>query len=145
MQHTRWVPALAGMSALPTTALPVPPDSYELLLNEGVQANILQQPSGNEMVAAFEGQDMLKVHVQLSGHRSMTFEKRHEISLRGAATALLMHDDGVRKIDRLLATQESRSLTIAMRRSQLMASAVFPTPIQICGTYRRQLMLHLHR
>jgi AraC-like DNA-binding protein len=107
------------MPALPATSLPVSPDSHELLLNDGVQANILHRPSGKETAGTIDGQDMLKVHVQLSGHRSMTFENRHEISLRGAATALLMHDDGVRKIDRLLATHESRSITIAMRRSQL--------------------------
>lgn len=93
----------------------------------------MDQPSGQEMVSTFEGQDLLKVHVQLSGHRCMTFEKRHEISLRGAATALLMHDEGVRKVDRLLPTQDSRSLTICMRRSQLWdyleeeSTAVSPT------------------
>ncbi|MBS0421729.1 MAG: helix-turn-helix transcriptional regulator [Proteobacteria bacterium] len=79
----------------------------------------MDQPVGQDFVGTIDGQDLLKVHVQLSGHRYMTFEKRHEISLRGAATALLMHDDGVRKVERLPANQESKSLTISMRRSQL--------------------------
>jgi len=91
----------------------------DLVLNDGLHAIIVDQPVGQDFVGTIDGQDLLKVHVQLSGHRNMTFEKRHEISLRGAATALLMHDDGVRKVERLLASQESKSLTISMRRSQL--------------------------
>src|SRR3569832_2214843 len=93
----------------------------------------MDQPSGQEMVGTIEGQDLLKVHVQLSGLRCMTFEKRHEISLRGAATALLMHDDGVRKVERIIAGQDARSLTISMHRSQLWgyheeeSTAVSPT------------------
>jgi AraC-like DNA-binding protein len=102
-------------------------------LNDGIQAIIMDQPCGQELVGTIDGQDLLKVHVQLSGHRYMTFERRHEISLRGAATALLMHDDGVHKVERILAGHEARSLTISMRRSQLWdyleeeSTAVSPT------------------
>jgi len=94
-------------------------NKVDLLLNDGVQAHVVRQPWGQEFVGTIDGDDMLKVHVQLSGHRCMTFEKRHEISLRGAATALLMHDDGVHKVERLLASQQTKSLTISMQRSQL--------------------------
>jgi len=105
----------------------------DLALNDGIQALIMDQAGGPEMVGTIDGQDLLKVHVQLSGHRYMTFERRHEISLRGAATALLMHDDGVRKVERIIAGQDARSLTISMHRSQLWdyleeeSTAVSPT------------------
>jgi AraC-like DNA-binding protein len=91
----------------------------DFALNDGIQAIIMDQPCAQEMVGTIDGQDLLKVHVQLCGHRYMTFERRHEISLRGAATALLMHDDGVHKVERILAGHDTRSLTISMRRSQL--------------------------
>ena len=105
MQNVPWVPP--------------PHATRDLVLNDGIRATVMHQPPGLGFVGEIDGQDMLKVHVQLSGIRCMTFEKRHEISLRGAATALLMHEDGVRKVERLLATQQGRSLTIAIRRSQL--------------------------
>jgi len=106
-----------------TTSLSVVPlDSapFEMLeLSDGMGVALQQYRSPEDVTTQIEGEDLFKLHVQLSGQRLLNFERRHEIDICGASTAVLMHDAGVRKVERLIANPFAQSITVYIGRSRV--------------------------
>jgi AraC-like DNA-binding protein len=89
---------------------------HEMMLRDGFLVAIDNRAPGPHEEYLVHGADMIKFHVRLSGRRHLLFEGRHFVPLEGASTAVLVHDQGVRKIDRMLPERIERSITIAMKR-----------------------------
>jgi AraC-like DNA-binding protein len=83
-------------------------------LTDGLDMSVQAHRFHQDIVATIDGQNLLKFGVQLSGQRVLKFEGRHETCVNGAATAILLHDTGVLKEERLLAKEEVRFLVMAM-------------------------------
>jgi AraC-like DNA-binding protein len=112
------VDTLGTAAALPVIPLDAPP--LEMLdLSEGISVALQQYRSPDDVTARIEGEDLFKLHVQLSGQRKLKFEGRHEIDICGASTAVLMHDAGVTKIERLVANPFAQSMTVYIGRSRV--------------------------
>jgi AraC-like DNA-binding protein len=112
------VDTLGTAAALPVIPLDVTP--LEMLdLSEGISVALQQYRSPDDVTARIEGEDLFKLHVQLSGQRMLKFEGRHEIDICGASTAVLMHDAGVTKIERLVANPVAQSMTVYIGRSRV--------------------------
>jgi AraC-like DNA-binding protein len=91
----------------------------QLQLSEGIGVALQQYYRAADITSLIEGEDLLKLHVQMSGHRQLNFERRHEIDITNASTAVLMHDAGVTKIERLIASPCAQSITVAIGRSRI--------------------------
>jgi AraC-like DNA-binding protein len=112
------VDTLGTAAALPVISLDAPP--LEMLdLSEGISLALQQYRSPDDVTARIEGEDLFKLHVQLSGQRMLKFEGRHEIDICGASTAVLMHDAGVTKIERLVANPFAQSMIVYIGRSRV--------------------------
>jgi hypothetical protein len=84
-----------GTAAIALPLIPLRGAAWETLdLSEGISVAVQQYRGPEDVTTIFEGEDLLKLHVQLSGQRILNFEGRHEIDIRGASTAVLMHDVG---------------------------------------------------
>jgi AraC-like DNA-binding protein len=83
-------------------------------LKDGIGMAVQVCRTERDVVATIDGRNLLKFGVQLSGQRILSFEGRHETSLKGAATAVLLHDYGVSKEERLIAHGDVRCLVMAM-------------------------------
>jgi AraC-like DNA-binding protein len=108
--------------AAATRVLGVPLDTapFEMLnLSDGISVALQQFRSPEDVTSLIEGEDLFKLHVQLSGQRLLNFERRHEIDICGASTAVLMHDAGVAKIERLVANHLAQSITVYIGRSRV--------------------------
>lgn len=90
-----------------------------MALRDGFGMALEQMHTVQDIVTPIEGQDLLKMHVQVSGQRIMHFERRHEVDMQGAATAVLMHEAGVCKVERLPADRHQQSITIAVDRRRM--------------------------
>ncbi|MEA3151781.1 MAG: hypothetical protein QOD56_2720 [Gammaproteobacteria bacterium] len=90
-----------------------------LNLSDGLNVVMQRCRLAQSLSTTIEGQDLLKFHVQLSGHRILTFQGRHEIALKGAATAILMHDAGVSKLEQVVAEGDERSVTAMFARARV--------------------------
>lgn len=66
------------------------------------------------------GEDMIKFHVRLAGRRSLTFDGRDMLALDEMATAVLLHERDLPKIDHIFAGHEEASITVAMSRTRLL-------------------------
>ncbi len=108
-------PAPATASRLPSDIEPI----QELQLNEGISIALQQYRCAEDITSLIEGEDLLKLHVQMSGHRRLNFERRHEIDIANASTAVLMHDAGVTKVERLIANPSAQSITVSIGRSRI--------------------------
>jgi len=101
---------------------PVPLDSATcetLCLRDGLTVALQQFRSPGDVTSHIEGEDLFKLHVQLSGRRHLNFERRHAIDICGASTAVLMHDVGVSKVERLVADPFAQSITVYIGRSHV--------------------------
>ena len=108
-------PAAASAPTLPSGAVPT-----ELLhLHDGLTVALQRCGSPLDVTARIDGEDLFKLHVQLAGQRILTFEKRHEVEIDGSSTAVLMHDVGVSKVERLVARPHAQSMTVYIRRSHV--------------------------
>ncbi|HEV7443836.1 MAG TPA: AraC family transcriptional regulator [Steroidobacteraceae bacterium] len=83
-------------------------------LKDGIGMSVQACHTDRDIVATIDGRNLLKFGVQLSGQRILSFEGRHETSLNGAATAVLLHDYGVSKEERLIAHGDVRGVVVAM-------------------------------
>jgi AraC-like DNA-binding protein len=90
-----------------------------LSLPNGIQVMINRHRLARDVIATIEGEDLLKFHVQLSGARAMTFADRYETGLSGASTAVLMHEAGVSKLERMIGQREERSVTTMISRERM--------------------------
>lgn len=107
--------ATTALSLIPLDTVPV----ETLQLSEGISVALQQYRSPSDVTALIEGEDLFKLHVQLSGQRNLHFERRHEIDICGASTAVLMHDAGVSKVERLVANPVAQSVTVYINRSRV--------------------------
>jgi AraC family transcriptional activator of pyochelin receptor len=107
--------ATAGVLGVPLDTAP-----FEMLnLRDGISVALQQYRSPEDLTARIVGEDLFKLHVQLSGQRLLNFERRHEIDICGASTAVLMHDAGVAKIERLVANPFAQSITVYIGRNRV--------------------------
>jgi AraC family transcriptional activator of pyochelin receptor len=90
-----------------------------LTLPDGIDAAIQHIQLSQDLLTSYEGQDFLKFHVRLSGQRVLVFQGRHTIELDGAATAVLMHDAGVPKFERIVANRDERAVTTMVARGRI--------------------------
>lgn len=90
-----------------------------LSLNEGFGVALQRCRLSHNLSGIIEGQDLLKIHVQLAGRRVLQFQGQRETALNGAATVILMHDGGVSKLESLAAGDDVRSVTIMVERDRL--------------------------
>jgi AraC-like DNA-binding protein len=88
-------------------------------LKDGMGLSFQAYRTNRDYLATIDGQNLLKFAVQLSGQRVLKFEGRHETTLTGAATAVLLHDEGVSKQEILIANEDVRILVVAMCREDL--------------------------
>jgi AraC-like DNA-binding protein len=106
-----------------TTALsPIPLDSdpvEQLDLSEGMSVALQRFRQPTDVTSHFQGENLFKLHVQLSGQRNLNFDRRHDIDICGAATAVLMHDAGVTKVERLVANPFAQSITVYINRNRV--------------------------
>ena len=66
------------------------------------------------------GEDMIKFHVRLSGRRMLTFDGFDMLALEDQATAVLLHERDLPKIDHILADHNEVSITVAMSRARFL-------------------------
>lgn len=66
------------------------------------------------------GEDMIKFHVRLSGRRMLTFDGFDMLALDDLATAVLLHERDLPKIDHVLADHDEVSITVAMSRTRFL-------------------------
>lgn len=97
---------------------PAPVAIEQIDLRDGIGVYIQNHRPVAHVDSTLLGDDMLKFHVQLSGQRILNFEGRHAADLSGARTAVLMHEVGVTKTERLIAERDERSLTISIARQR---------------------------
>ncbi len=90
-----------------------------LRLADGLEAEIQHIQLSQDRFTRIDGEDQLKFQVRLSGHSELVFQGRHTIVLDGAATAVLMHDAGVSKTERILADRDERTVTTMVARERL--------------------------
>ena len=93
--------------------------SESLALPDGIEAAVQHIRLSKDLVTSIEGEDFLKFHVRLSGQRILVFQGRHTIELDGAATAVLMHDVGVPKFERIVANRDERAVTTMVARGRI--------------------------
>jgi AraC-like DNA-binding protein len=109
-----------GTAAIALPLIPLRGAAWETLdLSEGISVAVQQYRGPEDVTTIFEGEDLLKLHVQLSGQRILNFEGRHEIDIRGASTAVLMHDVGVCKVERLSANSFAQAITVYIGRNRV--------------------------
>jgi AraC-like DNA-binding protein len=110
-----------GTAATPAfPAIAVDSEPFEMLnLGDGMSVALQQYRSPVDLTSRIEGEDLFKLHVQLSGKRLLNFERRHEVDICGASTAVLMHDAGVSKVERLIANPFAQSVTVYIGRSRV--------------------------
>ena len=114
------VDSLGPSSAIARAVAPGGVEPVETLdLSEGISVSLQQYRSREDITSLIMGEDVFKLHVQLSGQRILNFEGRHEIGINGASTAVLMHDAGVSKIERLVADPVAQSVTVFIGRSRV--------------------------
>lgn len=102
--------------AAPPTAIG---STESLRLADGLEAEIQRIQLSQDRFTRIEGEDQLKFQVRLSGQSVLEFQGRHTIVLDGAATAVLMHDAGVSKTERILADRDERTVTTMVARERL--------------------------
>jgi AraC-like DNA-binding protein len=108
----------ATTPAFPAIAVDSAP--FEMLsLGDGMSVALQQYRSPVDLTSRIDGEDLFKLHVQLSGKRLLNFERRHEVDICGASTAVLMHDAGVSKVERLVANPFAQSITVYIGRSRV--------------------------
>jgi AraC-like DNA-binding protein len=90
-----------------------------LALPDGIDAAVQHIHLSQDLLTSYEGEDFLKFHVRLSGQRILVFQGRHTIELDGAATAVLMHDAGVHKFERIVANRDERAVTTMVARARI--------------------------
>lgn len=90
-----------------------------LVLPDGIDAAIQHIQLSQDVLTSIEGEGLLKFHVRLSGQRVLVFQGRHTINLDGAATAVLMHDVGVPKSERIIAGCDERAVTTMIARERM--------------------------
>jgi AraC-like DNA-binding protein len=93
--------------------------SENLALPDGIDAAVQHIHLSQDLLTSYEGDDFLKFHVRLSGQRILVFQGRHTIELDGAATAVLMHDAGVSKFERVVANRDERAVTTMVARGRI--------------------------
>jgi AraC-like DNA-binding protein len=93
--------------------------SENLALPDGIDAAVQHIQASQDLLASYEGDDSLKFHVRLSGQRILVFQGRHTIELDGPATAVLMHDAGVSKFERVVANRDERAVTTMVARGRI--------------------------
>ncbi|MDB6087012.1 MAG: hypothetical protein JWN43_4893 [Gammaproteobacteria bacterium] len=109
-----------GPAATAPPVIPIRVEPVEMLdLSDGISVALQQYLGSEDVTARFVGEDLFKLHVQLSGHRMLNFEGRHEVDISGASTAVLMHDAGVTKIERVVAKPFAQSMTVYIGRSRV--------------------------
>ncbi len=107
-------------AATPSPVIPLDAAAMEMLdLSDGIRVALQQYRAPEDVTSLIEGEDLFKLHVQLSGQRILNFEGRHEIEINGASTAVLMHDAGVNKIERLVANPFAQSITVYIGRNRI--------------------------
>jgi AraC-like DNA-binding protein len=89
-----------------------------MVLQDGIGAAVQRLRLSQDFVSAFEGADLLKFHVRLSGRRILVFQGRHTVDLDGPGTAVLMHDDGVHKLERVAANRDEFCVTTMIPRER---------------------------
>jgi AraC-like DNA-binding protein len=89
----------------------------EIRLQQGLGVAITRGQLDQDAVSTLHGQDMVKFHIRLSGQRILAFPGADAVALDGAATAVLVHDIGVPKIERVVAGREELSVTTMMPRA----------------------------
>lgn len=93
--------------------------SYEdIRLQKGLEVAITRTQLAEDAVATLHGEDMVKFHVRLSGQRILAFPGDDAVVLDGARTAVLVHDLGVPKVERVVAHRDELAVTTMMRRAQ---------------------------
>ena len=90
-----------------------------LALPDGIDAAVQHIHLSEDLLTSFEGEDFLKFHVRLSGQRILVFQGRHTVELDGAATAVLMHDAGVPKFERIVANRDECAVTTMVARGRI--------------------------
>src|SRR5688572_13713310 len=66
------------------------------------------------------GEDMVKFHVRLSGRRLLTFDRHETLALESSATAVLLHERDMPKVDHILADYDEASVTVALKRERFL-------------------------
>jgi AraC-like DNA-binding protein len=87
-------------------------------LQQGLGVAITRAQLARDIVSTLHGQDMVKFHVRLSGQRILAFPGADAVVLDGAATAVLFHDNGVPKIERVVAGRDELTVTTMMARER---------------------------
>jgi len=108
--------------AATNTRSPIPLDAdpvEQLDLSEGMTVALQKFRQPTDVTSHIQGENLFKLHVQLSGQRNLNFDWRHEIDICGAATAVLMHDAGVTKVERLVANPFAQSITVYINRNRV--------------------------
>jgi AraC-like DNA-binding protein len=114
------VDRLGSAAAVAVPFIPLDVAPLEMLhLSDGLHVALQQYRAPDDITAHLDGEDLFKLHVQLSGKRRLNFEGRHEIDICGASTAVLMHDTGVSKFERLVADPVAQSITVYINRSHV--------------------------
>jgi AraC-like DNA-binding protein len=116
LKGVQTMPHIVDPSAAPSAPAFIAPF---LSMSDGFGLALEQRHTTEDIVTPIMGQDLLKMHVQVSGQRIMNFERRHDVDLHGATTAVLMHDAGVCKVERLPADRHQQSITIAVDRRRM--------------------------
>lgn len=87
----------------------------EIRLPIGAIARISQGCPSREQICHIDGEDLFKIHIQLSGRLLVSFNKdAAETLVDGASTVLLAHCLGMRKVERVSAGHKVQAITIAM-------------------------------
>jgi AraC-like DNA-binding protein len=88
-------------------------------LPSGIEVMINRHRLAQDFITTIQGADLVKFHVQLSGERAVKFADRFESQLSGASTAVLMHEAGLSKLERLIGQREERSVTTMISHERL--------------------------
>jgi AraC-like DNA-binding protein len=89
----------------------------DIRLQKGLGVAITRWQLTHDAVSTLHGEDMVKFHVRLSGQRILAFPGADAVALDGAATAVLVHDVGVPKVERVVAGHDEFSVTTVMSRA----------------------------
>jgi AraC-like DNA-binding protein len=90
----------------------------DVQLQQGLKVAVSRTQLSQDAVSTLHGEDMVKFHVRLSGQRVLAFPGAEAVVLDGAATAVLVHDEGVPKVERLVAGRHELAVTTAMSRAR---------------------------
>ncbi len=92
----------------------------DIRLQKGLRVAITRDQLAHDVVSTLYGEDAVKFHVRLSGQRILAFPGTAPVALDGAGTAVLVHDAGVPKIERVVAGRDELTVTTMMSRAQFL-------------------------